>query len=167
MGWQEKKLSDCDFEHTKLFGLMLNPYVRRLKGITETLLLSYDFNYEVLQQHLQNKMYCKFISQISLTDIHSIPMHIIYGCWFDRINWIPMDLFSPTELCKQVEKLIQQPIPDVPPMHKSTSQQLEIFKILEKLFLDQPIVPAELGLMFAQDVKSYNRLVEKYKAGQP
>lgn len=162
LGWEKVKLFDIDITQVRMFGLMINPYVRRLKGLTQTLVMSYQYQYEDLFNDLKSPMLRDFISSITLTDIHTMPYTVTYGNYFTHINWIPMDLFSDADLKSEIEKFVNVSLPDIPRINQSTDDQNKVFKMLEENFMKSD-VPAELGLLFADDIKFYNRLIETYE----
>ena len=73
-----------------------------------------------------------------------------------------MDILTDTELTKTIEKFTGIILPRKERINQSSENQLKVFKILEENFLlSEP--DAELGLLFSDDVKYYNRLIENYE----
>lgn len=165
-GWKKNKLLDIDLHKTKIFAFVMHPLTRRLKGLTQSLVRSYNNDYDTVLNKLQDESFLDFLSNIMLTDYHTIPYSLLLKPWFDHVHWIPIDLLSRLEAKKEIITFLKNndiviDFPDEIYANQSNDKKIIIFKILEQLILlKEP--PAELGLLFAHDIKFYNKLMSKY-----
>jgi hypothetical protein len=163
--WKPVKLSDLNLDSVHLFGLILHPLTRRIKGIAEVLSRSYGFDYKKILLHLQQPEFATFISSISTLDAHTIPYSLLFGDLFEKIQWIPMDLFSDSELQQQIKKITDKHnvtvnFPEVVTRkNQSDTYKIQCFKELEKIYL-QTAPPAELYKLFSKDLALYHTLIE-------
>jgi hypothetical protein len=166
LGWTEVKLAELDWNKVNAFGLLMNPMTRRVKGITQVLTMSYDHNYDLILKLLESSDFSKFISNIILLDAHTIPYNLAFGKTINKIHWIPMEPFNDEELKNQIAwflatKDINIKIPQNKRMNPSSLPKQKIFTTIQDIFLStEP--SAELGLMFAEDIKFYNNLINTY-----
>jgi hypothetical protein len=128
--------------------------------------MSYDHDYDLMLQLLESSNFAKFISTILLLDAHTIPYNMAFGKTIDKIHWIPMELFDDEELKNQIvcylaTKDINIKIPQDKRRNPSLPDKQKVFTAIQDIFLS--IEPgAELGVMFAEDVKFYNNLINTY-----
>ena len=164
--WQKVKLTDLNWNTTKAFGLMMNPMTRRVKGIVQSLLQSYNNNYSEILQMLERENFCKLISTITMLDAHSMPYTYMFGDSLDKVHWIPMELFTDIELKHQIVYFLDSNnvkiiMTDSDRANKSSENKTQIFNKIKEIFLTV-MPPAELGMFFANDVKFYNNLLKTY-----
>jgi hypothetical protein len=164
-GWNPVKLSDLDLNNVHLFGLLLHPLTRRIKGILENLGHSYNYDYEKILLLLQQLEFAKFVSTISTLDAHTMPYSFIFGPLLENIHWIPMEPYTDIELQQQIKHFaighkIDIKLPDVVNrINQSSPLKQQCFTELQKIYL-QTLPPAELYQMFGQDLSLYHRLIE-------
>ena len=166
LGWTEVKLAELDLNKVNAFGLLMNPMTRRVKGITQVLAMCYNNDYDAIMKLLDSSNFSKFISTILLLDAHTIPYHIAFRKTLDSIHWIPMELFDDEELKKQIvsflaTKDIHITIPQDNRLNQSPMDKQKVFAAVQDIFLSTEPV-AELGVLFAEDVKFYNNLLIQY-----
>jgi hypothetical protein len=164
--WQKVKLTDVDWDTTKAVGLIMNPMTRRVKGIVEALVLSYSDNYSEILQLLEQENFCKLLSTITMLDAHSMPYTYMFGDLLNKVHWIPMELFTDTELKNQIVYFLDNNnvkiiMTDSDRTNKSSKHKTQIFNKVQEIFLTTA-PPAELGMFFANDVKFYNNLLKTY-----
>ena len=166
LGWNQVYLRELDHNEVDMFGLIMNPMTRRVKGITQVLCNSYDNDYGSILDLLKSPRFAKFISLITMLEKHTMPYTMIFDDLLNKIHWIPMEPFTDIELKKQVTcflgtKNINIVIPDDKRLNQSSEEKEKIFTLIQDIVLSlEP--PAELGLIFASDVKFYNDLLKKY-----
>lgn len=166
LGWAKVKLNELNWDEVNAFGLLMNPMTRRVKGIVQVLAMSYDSNYNLILQLLATPNFSKFISNILLFDAHTIPYSISYKKIINKIYWIPMEPFDDEELKNQIvcflaNKNINIEIPKNKRMNQSSIDKQKVFTAIQNIFLStEP--GAELGILFANDVKFYNNLLDTY-----
>ena len=166
LGWTKVKLSELNWNEVDAFGLLMNPMTRRVKGIAQVLTSAYDNNYVSVLTLLESSNFSKFISTISILDSHTVPYSITFGKEINKIHWIPMELFNDIALKKQImcflaTKNINIEIPNNKRINQSLTDKQKVFTAIQNIFLStEP--GAELGLLFAEDVKFYNNLLKTY-----
>jgi hypothetical protein len=163
--WKQVKLSELNLDSVHLFGLMLHPLARRIKGIVQVLSQSYSSDYKKILLQLQQPEFATFISQISTLDAHTIPYSILFGDLLNKIKWIPMELFSDRELQQQIKKFtdshnVTVNFPEIiTRTNKSDTYKTQCFEELQKIYLQtEPI--AELYQMFSKDLALYHSIIE-------
>jgi len=166
LGWKQVKLSELNWHEVTAFGLLMNPMTRRVKGITQVLTMSYDNNYDLILQLLASSNFSKFISTILILDSHTIPYNIAFEKIIDKIHWIPMEPFNDKELKNQIVRFlatkdINIKIPQDNRINQSSMAKQKVFDTIQDIFLStEP--NAELGVLFSDDVKFYNNLINTY-----
>ena len=81
--WETQTILDIDWKQDHVFSFIMNPTERRLKGLTEFIVMNPDF---------QNLLEIKEIwPKISYLDFHSVPYSVCYKNLCDKIDWIPID----------------------------------------------------------------------------
>jgi hypothetical protein len=166
LGWTEVKLTELNWNKVDAFGLLMNPMTRRVKGITQVLTMSYDNDYDLILKLLESSNFSKFISTIILLDAHTIPYNVAFGKTINKIHWIPMEPFDDEELKNQIicflaTKDVNIKIPQDKRINQSSTAKQKVFTAIQDIFLStEP--NAELGFMFAEDIKFYNNLINTY-----
>lgn len=168
LGWKQVQLDQTDWSNTTAFGLMMNPMTRRIKGVMEALCMGYQYDYAAVLAALESAGFSKFVGLINVVDSHSIPYSVLFGDYFDRINWIPMDLFTDLELAAQITRFLATKnviiqLPETKRLNESSDLQLKIYQKLLEIYRQQDAMP-ELGMLYARDMKFYNRLIDTYAA---
>jgi len=166
LGWAQVKLENLNWDEVSAFGLLMNPMTRRVKGIVEVLTIAYAHDYELILQSLATPNFSKFISSILMLDAHTIPYNLYFGKLLNKIHWIPMEPFDDEELKNQITcflaaKDINVNIPKNKRINQSSIDKQKVFTDIQNIFLSTEPV-AELGFMFADDVKFYNNLLNNY-----
>ena len=128
--------------------------------------MSYNNDYPAVLKMLEQKSFCNFISTVTTLDAHTTPYTLMFGDFFNKVHWIPMDQFTDDELNHQIacflaENNVKITIDTNIRLNKSPDLKKQIFKRIEEIFVNtEP--PAELGTLFANDVKFYNNLLRTY-----
>ena len=163
--WKQVKLSELNLDAVCLFGLILHPLTRRIKGIAEVLSIAYNRDYKKILLQLQQPEFATFVSSISILDAHTFPYSLLFGDLFEKIKWIPMELFSDTELQQQIKKFtdnygVKINFPEIiNRKHQSDTYKMQCFHRLQQIYL-QTEPPAELYQLFSRDLTLYHRLIE-------
>jgi hypothetical protein len=166
LGWAEVKLHNLNWNNITAFGLLMNPMTRRVKGITQVLTQSFNDDYDSILQLLATPNFSKFIGTIQLLDAHTVPYHLSFGKLLNKIHWIPMEPFTDEELKNQITCFLATnnvsiSIPNDKRINQSSSSKQKVFTAIQNIFLSTEPA-AELGLMFAKDIKFYNNLLNTY-----
>lgn len=166
LGWRQVNLSSLDFDKIKAFGLLMDPMVRKVKGITQVLCESFDNDYDAILSLFNNPRFAQFVSRITILDAHTIPYTVAFGELLNKIHWIPMELFTDNGIREQIIEFLEEtgisaPVPNDERINMSSDKKEKIFLMIENIFFkNEP--PSEVGLIFANDVKFYNSLLNKY-----
>lgn len=166
LNWKQINLNDLNWNEVDAFGLMMNPMTRRVKGITQVLCMAYKENYKNILQLLESPDFVDFVGKIIMLDAHTVPYTLAFGDILDKIHWIPMEPFTDNELKHQITcfldtKNIKIEIPITKRLNQSTTEKEKIFSTIQDIFLStEP--GAELGVLFANDIKFYNHLLTTY-----
>jgi hypothetical protein len=167
-GWTPVNLSDLDLDNIHLFGLLLHPFTRRVKGILENLCQSYDYDYKKLFLLLQQADFAKFLGKIIILDAHTMPYSFIFGHLLEKINWIPMEPYTDIELQQQIKQFadahtVNIKLPNtINRINQSSPMKQQCFIELQKIY-SQTRPPAELYQMFSRDLSLYHRLIESHE----
>lgn len=167
-GWIPVKLSNLNLDNVHLFGLLLHPLARRIKGILQILGQSYDHDYNKLFFLLQQSDFAKFLGTISTLDAHTMPYSFIFGHLLEKINWIPMELYTDIELQQQIKYFadthtVKIKLPNmINRVNQSSPMKQQCFIELQKIYL-QTTPSAELYQMFSRDLSLYHRLIESHE----
>lgn len=162
--WKQVNLDDLNWNEISAFGLVMNPMTRRVKGITQVLCMSYKENYKNILQLLESPYFVNFVSKIMILDAHTIPYTLAFGEMLDKIYWIPIEPFTDSELQHQITcflntKNIKIKMPTSKRLNRSSNEKEKIFNTIQDIFLStEP--GAELGMLFANDIKFYNHLLK-------
>lgn len=164
--WRSQNLAEIDTSKVKVFSLIMDPMVRRLKGLVETLSLTYDHDHDAVLKSIQQQAFLDFLSQIMITDTHTTPYSLLFEPWFDHVHWIPLDVLPHRRVKEEIENFllscgIDIQLPDMPHRHKSDEKKRKIFDTLEAHFLAHA-PSSELGLLFAKDMELYYKTVNAY-----
>jgi hypothetical protein len=186
LNWKKIKLCDVDIENTKFFGLIMHPLERRLKGITQWLTESYYENdirksesniwlneenktdWAQLQSDMSTKYFKNLLSTVGFGDWHSFPYSVMFGSLLDKVNWIPMDTLTKTEIPLSLMSFfnlhgydIQLPL-DSQPIHVSSKNQMQVYHIVKEIFNNNHQYIYQFYKIYGNDLKFYYNLVDKF-----
>lgn len=185
LGWKKVPIKDVDPDRTHFFGILKHPLERHLKGITELVVCShtrsdpaldvknpwihqYDIDWESIKSSMSSRYYINLLGEIAVGDDHSVPYHVMFGDRLDKINWIPMDLFTDAEIkikimdiCKNHGQDLYLPL-DEPRMHESSTEKLEIYQTIKNQLLRSKTHLYRLYQLYGPDLKFYYQLLEKF-----
>jgi hypothetical protein len=188
MGWKMVRLCDVDVENTKFFGVIMHPIARRLKGIAQWLVTSYNetvprwsptnpwvfndddinVNWTQLHNDINTKYFKKLLGNIGLGDNHSLPYSTLFGNLLDKVHWIPMDLFTKTQVHDSLMSFFKlhghdiQLSADRKPLNVSTDNQLQVYNTVKEIFNNNPQEHYQLYQIYSTDLKFYYNLVDKF-----
>lgn len=169
LGWEKINLWQQDWSQVSAFGIIMHPITRVLKGLTQTMGMSYNYNYEKILVQLQDPDYLNFVRSISICDPHSMPLRFSYGELFEKIHWMPMELGVDRIKDLMTEIALNHGIVlDIPRGDKQGNQssdvKTKIFEIIRNNWLaSEPT--GDFYALFADDLKSYHKIVENYHEG--
>lgn len=165
--WEKISYDEIDFDNMYVFGFILDPMQRRLKGITQVLFDFYHHDIDKIIDLLESDSDFKqiFLS-ISMMDKHTTPYWLLFGNDLEKINWIPLDCYSKeqvndlfSKICKNNNVQLDE---DIEPItrHRSCTCKLKLFNSVEKIFGKQNI--SDLWLLYANDMKFYRKLLDSH-----
>jgi hypothetical protein len=137
LGW-ESFVPDryCDLDGTIMFGIMMDPCRRYLKGITEFLWST------ELYQHVDLQTLFK---HIMFPDIHSAPVLQILGAINSKIHWIPFESMTDEDVKSCMNSLfflksssITVPLSH-PKMHESPKEKTQLYEQIKEIFFNHTI----------------------------
>lgn len=182
LGWEKVPLHTIDIKNNKLFGLVMHPLQRRLKGITQWLVLSYaknqktpsdtllhkDVDWDQLFIDIQSKYLRNIIRSVIISDGHSMPYTLQFRNLLDQINWIPMDTLSDNDIKKSMMSFfklhghnIQLPLNDQR-IHVSSDNQNQIFDIVKNEFYSDDVNLYQFYKIYSNDLKFYYNLIDTF-----
>jgi hypothetical protein len=165
-GWEETTLGKIG-NNVHLFGLMMDPSVRWIKGLTQ--FLSNMFGLD----DISDQMLEKIMQEIVTPDVHTISYRTYLGNYLEKIHWIPMDLPDQQikthiiNFCKGHGHDINLPINN-DRIHTSSNKKLALFNKIKSLHTKNFNANNSLGtaflvqLLLADDIKFYRKLVKSF-----
>ncbi len=168
-GWKQVKLSELDLDKVHLFGLLMHPLTRRIKGVTEVLAISHQNDYKKVLLLLKQPEFAVFVSHISTLDAHTMPYSFLFGSLLEKITWIPMDAYTDVELQQQIKKVVEAHrvsirFPDeVNRINQSDTYKTQCFDELQKIYMQTEPSP-DFCHMFSKDIALYHRLIESVQS---
>jgi hypothetical protein len=84
-GWSYAKFRDISWEQDHVFGFILEPWKRRIKGIAE------DLSYYSVEKFLLSNLGRKFWLDHLTFGPHSVPLTLTWHRYSYMIDWIPLD----------------------------------------------------------------------------
>ena len=185
LGWKLVELKDIDIENTKFFGIIMDPLTRRLKGITEWIVESYntldsevlndnqwnvftEIDWDQLKIDMKSKYINKLVSTVGFGDIHSMPYSIMFGNFLNKVNWIPMELFTSNQVKFSMMNFfklcghdIQLPI-NTPQLHVSSPNQLQVFDSIKQIFYSEPKHFYQFYKIYSNDLVFFHNLIDTF-----
>lgn len=160
-GWQEIEWAHIDWQTQRVFGHVLDPLQRRIKGMAEYIHMS-----GLTEEFKKNQKFRQFIINIPVLDQHSASYFDWFGTAAWHIDWIPID-------------------PDHSKTVKYTDTLLEHYRIYtldrwdyawshpgepDKKHIEQLLIaeeknqtcPEHLGWHFHNDLELWNRVTQKF-----
>lgn len=187
LGWEKVSLKDVDLKNIKLFGVVMHPLQRRLKGISQWLVFSYqknqnsnfltnpwikssapDIDWDQLFIDIQSTYLKNIIRSVFISDVHSMPYSLEFGSLLDKINWIPMDIMSDNDVKLSMMNFfkfqgfnIQLPLDDKR-LHISSDNQNKIFNIVKSEFYNNDTNLVNFHKLYSNDLKLYYNLIDTF-----
>ena len=165
--WEKIQFSEIDFNSMYVFGFIMDPLKRRIKGITEILCECYNNNYNDIMQILKNDNFCAFLNNISLMDAHTTPYWILFGDQLKKIHWIPLEFYTHNEtftcfqqICKKHNVHLDNNV-RFEKFHVSNQDKKKVFVAVKQLLQNQCF--GDLYLLYSNDLKFYRELLDKHK----
>jgi hypothetical protein len=84
-GWQRVKFQDINWNSDQVFGFIMEPWKRRIKGIAE------DLSYYSVEKFLLSNLGRKFWLDHLTFGPHSVPLTLTWHRYSYMIDWIPLD----------------------------------------------------------------------------
>jgi len=172
LGWKLIQFKDVDFDSSIAFGMIIDPFDRYIKGLAEWVHSSYWEAGAIaqLENELQSVGFNKMLDNALIGDIHTLPYSMTYGSSMTKINWIPLDLFKDDQVTvllnnffKKHNHNINLPL-NQPRINQATNGDLKVRNLIKQRYLsaDTRRRLYYLYFFYAQDLKFYHNLVEKF-----
>jgi hypothetical protein len=185
LGWQKVRLQDIDTKSMKLFGVVIHPFTRFLKGITEWLIRSYSnnlvmslenpwhivnlqTNWDKLFSDLDSPPLKNLIKSVNVGDTHSMPYSTMFGDLVNIVHWIPIDAMTDDDVkinMMEFFKLnghnINLPLNDTR-IHQSSPRQHELFDKIKHNITENSTQNFHFYKLFSPDLNLYYNLLKQY-----
>lgn len=160
LGWRKVDYKDIkDSNEIILFGLMMHPLQRYLKGLTEFI-------------YRNNIADCldldNFLNQALIPDMHSAPYSMICKPVFNQIHWIPFTTMTDIDTKESMNALFKHYGSQltIPTQHEATHisppDKLAIFNKLKQVWETQPLSIYGVYLLHASDIGFYHNLLDTF-----
>jgi hypothetical protein len=158
-GWEKINLYQQDWNQIRAFGVIMDPYQRRLKGILQILTGLYSTQ-QLAQLIDQNSA---LLSMIPWLDTHSMPYNVLYGDLFEKIEWIPMEI-GVKHVTDELNKILVHDKIAYPTefVNQSSQEKLQLYHRLQQVMMTPPHDEFQGAVEFAKDLKVYRKLLAKY-----
>ena len=160
--WQTCGFDSIDWQNDHVFGFLMDPFRRHIKGLVEDLLAL------GLENTLLNNVGWNFWKQAPVLGVHGLGPTQVYNTWSHKINWIPLDVNEILvnqvldDLFKKFDTKIDWDLPAY--AHKSSEYQNEFFEKIYKL--SQGHGKSWYTATHEDDVRLYDRAVSIYSNAQ-
>lgn len=200
MGWKKKTISEIDINSVVMFGFVMHPFTRWVKGITEWIASSYyesvpeyhsdeslintadirayhratknnnrPVNWGQFSADIQKTNIKNILDTVVIGDVHSIPLSVMFGNLINRVNCIPMDMFSSDddikislmEFFKKHNHTIDIPL-NTTRAWRSSEGKLKIATTVEEFYKSSTDRHYHLYKIYATDLKFYHNLVDTF-----
>ena len=161
-GWSTVNLYELDWTGIKAFGILMDPYQRRLNGIMQILCNIYGLaKLESLLDHDQD--FANVVAMIPWLDAHSMPYCVMFGDLLHRIHWIPMEIGRQQWISQLNGILTEDRIdPSYPALNKTNPAAVQVREKLKRAMLSPPHNEFIGAIAFAEDSKFYSALMSRY-----
>jgi hypothetical protein len=185
-GWQRVRLKDIDRQHTRVFGVLKHPRQRYCKGIAQQLVFQFAINdpvahdtnpwvsrcgpidWDALDSVLDSKYFTKFLSSITVGDVHSMPYHLMFGKLLHQVTWIPIDYLGSTQTDSFINNFISTHSQietlnfNQHRSHESDTKKIQLYEKIKSSFFDTPSRFYSFYKIFGPDLKLYYDLLNQF-----
>ena len=84
-GWQPIRYSDIDWTHDHVFGFIMEPMLRRAKGLVEDIATITNNRYSTVTD-----LGSEFFKGVAVIGVHTLPISSILGERMNQVDWIPL-----------------------------------------------------------------------------
>jgi hypothetical protein len=155
-GWKNIQISDIDWHMDHVFSHIMDPIVRRHKGVAEFLDM-----FGLSDKLINDKSLLQFL-QAPYLDCHSCPMSIMFKNKVDAIDWIPIDVES-IDYYSLTERLLKKHDVEIKfdheKIHQSSQKKLHWYGIVEHHYKDNLQYSDLISCTFSEDVALYNNVL--------
>lgn len=186
IGWKMVPLSQVNIESTKFVGLMMHPWSRWLKGLTQWVASSYSMpgtparqmnpwsvpptetNWPALKLVLRTPEFKRLISTISIGDAHTMPYSIAYSKLINKVNWIPMDIMSDSDITRNLSAFCKLhghdvQLPDVVSrINASSGDKIELYNTISQLYSNSQLQQYSFYKVFNEDLDFFYNLLDNF-----
>jgi len=155
-GWKSIQMLDIDWHVDHVFSHIMDPMVRRHKGMAEFLDM-----FSLCDKLTDDQSLFQFL-QAPYLDCHSCPMSIMFKNKINAIDWIPVDVktidyYSLTE-CLLNKHGVEVKF-DREKIHQSSQKKLNWYGVVEAHFKGNLQYSDLIPCTFSEDVALYNNVL--------
>lgn len=164
--WDECAWTEIDWQHQRVFGHIMDPWQRRIKGIAECLSM-YGFN----QQFQRDEQFRKLIVEIPVLDQHSASYHDYFGNLAWSIDWIPVQT-NHNHTIALTEKLMEHYRINILDRwnrslaHEGDADKKHTEQLLSAEIKKSKSMPEYIGNHFHADWELWRTVVSKFKPNE-
>ena len=160
-GWKNIQMSDIDWQVDHVFSHIMDPMVRRHKGVAEFLNM-----FELSDKLINDESLFHFL-QAPYLDCHSCPMSIMFKDKVNAIDWIPIDIdaidyYSLTKCL--LNKYGVEVKFDREKIHQSSQKKLHWYGTVEHHYTDHLQYSDLIPCTFSEDVALYDNVLYNINA---
>lgn len=161
--WQEITWESIDWKHQRVFGHIMEPMRRRIKGMAEYLHMT-----DMAEEFRTNPRFQEFLLNVPALDPHSSSYHDFFGNLAWHIDWIPLhehDHHRPIEL---TEKLLYHYGHRVLGRwnhgwaHEGTTEKQATENLLNKLITIGRTLPEQIAWYYHNDIELWKRVNARF-----
>lgn len=160
MHWQTVPWHSIDWHNDTVFSYVMDPILRRHKGLAEWLVITH-----CQQQFMQDMVLQKIISHTPFLDAHSASLATIYGERMMHIEWLPITADHDVAITITNQLLQRHAHPAVawnPAfVHQTDCYMKDIFERIKTLW-DTSYPDENLIHYFAADVQAWELACQRY-----
>lgn len=160
--WKEIAWENIDWKTQRVFGHIMDPWKRRIKGMAEYLHMT-----DMADEFHSNPKFQQFLLSIIALDIHSSSYHDQFGNLAWHIDWIPiqghdhLNVIHITDLLLEHYGIFTLDRWNFQWKHPSDNNKLQTEQKLKELF-DQQTLSEPIRWYLHNDVQLWNTVVEKH-----
>lgn len=169
LGWKKVDLQNVDTTSSKMFGLIMHPFSRYLKGMTQWFWQAYEQSNSLdqIDSDLNKPHIMKILESTLLGDYHVWPYSFMFGNLLNQIKWIQIDNMSDDDIMKNIISFCAKNNYEITPpttikrSNTSSVQKLKIYNTVKSIFYSQHQKLSTLYYLYSEDLRFYQNLIDK------
>jgi hypothetical protein len=161
--WEPIQWSDIEWKYHHVFGHMLDPLERRIKGIAEYINL-----HDLHELFHRDTNFQDFVKNAIALDEHSNSYHDTFGNLVYHIDWIPISGYTHEQVIEFTERLLRHygiktlKNWDYKNVHRTHPEKKAVEQQLKQLCEDQKTWPQSVSWYLERDVALYRHINLKF-----